>query len=1315
MEEPVIHSMDDTMVSSVFQKANQSVDDFLKEIQGDATDPFDISLPDLQQGQQQPGSPHTLPLNVDNSILLLELNGPRDFVDSPKKKVTIDSNPPVEMEFTQLSEYDGDESNSDQSLDQLKTIWEKVEPKKPWNDNNFNALPMITNSKSMPNIEIDFDSEQTMVPSPLPPHKTSNKNNNMISINKVTYDHSHYIQDMEDLKYQKYSNEKIDLNKLKNDISNLPDLKPIDEVKKMELINGFQNQNQDNDDDVKRTNSLKSIISIKETKLKTINVKKSMISIEVENSKFKDDDQIIERAFDEVNDLDISDIDTDVPGESTLNIPKHEHKRSSSLSDMVGNFIRSMSSKSIAVETQEEQEDDNEPFSKPPAISVPPSRIVSGVSVATTNTEGFVSAQENLDNSDDEFININQNALDDSEVDKTDDQHEADVTLIPNNINEEEVDIQIIDSSETDDSLNKIDKVELDKLKIDSPNSSFNSDKFVLKTSFDDDVYTNEFDEFNKSLNFKSRISSTSTTAANPKRIESFELSERNEVLNIWNTQSPNSTPPIVAMGEFDPINSPIKAAIISSERAREIRKLKDSSNRKSSRTPSEELIPSKWVLKKLEVIPNSVVFSGHSKSKSFSSMHTNEKLIVNPLFNSNEGLNHYNQLDDVDVSNGTIIHNNDYLAIKFDDSLINDRSELLNAELSTGLSDMEDSLLKIINQWDPIDSNIDDTNLIEDQSNKDILSKVWNTHPNIIDEIHHVKSTSKHISEDFEGYIHQKRIISDDFKVKSAQTGKVHYHIIKSSPIEQNGTIYNLENLSYSKLIPELGITQNPLVSSHMVERSADISVDSFKTANSKLLLTPKKQTMADSMRPQLSPTKPNALNISPAHKKMQAKMQQQMDMKREQLKHQKLQSQLQKNLREEAKILSEMYPKRGNSIKLVQKEAKEQPVELFEQFTTPVKDNPFESPIKSPIEETVEPLVERNIVELKSKLIDGERGRLFFKINGINDIKLPQVSNRNCKFQMILDNGIHRLVTDFINFESNNFINIDKEFELIVADKLDIIITLKLKYDKPKAQKYTIAEKKTVKSKSKIGRLLGRKEVQIVNREIIKEPQHDALSDWIANDGSFGKLKIDFDDFENDILGKPNDFNLKCFNEWKVYKDTRGKKIQIKSPVEICSINFKMLFIPRSTHNEILPISISNALEQVQEANKVDDIINEGFMYQDGGDLESWTRRYYKLDGFDLLAFSDLNGKLKAKINLKNIHEIISGSTITNRKFSESLKLNNGFKLIFGNDETIEFGCDSTDQMERWIEILNQLSILSNFQRQPWLKLMIQNASSV
>lgn len=1350
--------------SSALHKANQSVDDFLRGMDIDSQ--MDISLPDLsQQGDM------TLPLNVESSAnASTGLTGPRKFVDSsPTKKKS------VKMDMTNTQYYsqeenesggEGDESNNisaggdddDHVSIPLETAWQKVSPgQQPWNDQSIKPLPKITNSNSMPNLDYyaSSDSEKTVVPSPVPHSEMSFKKPNMsvfipqpeqqqepIMVNKMTYDHAHYIQDLQEGNYSNLVEARKDFDLLKKDIALLPDLTPISEVKQNELIEAFEEKSE-----LKRHDSGKSIISIKETLLETKKVVENqpLLKIELSNETFQKDDDIVERTFDDINANNniIIENDDDASGQVTLsnnaeieettvtklNLPKNQHKRTSSLSEMVGSFIRSISSKSIdKMQSDEPVNMKDVEFIKRTNGGVAPSRIISGVSVATTTTEGFVSAQEDFDPAAQPTYYDNQSenkgSVDVSDVDNQTD--EGDMTVItikdtPEN-NEQEYTEEIVNIPAAEHAVET-------KIKTNSnttPNSSFNSDKFVLKASFDDDVYSNEFDDFNKSLNFKSRISSTSTQISEHKRIQSFEITERNEVLDIWNKQ-PSLTPKMESIDEFDSINSPIKSVITSARKAREIRDSKQMLSRKTSRKSSSDLLPSNWVLNNIEVYPTKF---GHRSNKS--SIHTIDKLIVNPLFSSTDaGINKQMAKElEADLSTGTIIHNNsdlnpDYLAIKFEDSLY-DHSELLNAELSTGLSDMEDSLLKVINQWDPVEeaTKPKGNTVSHNKSNSKILTNVWNNDGLDISSGIPSSNVTANPLDDFENFLQDKRIISDsdgDFKVKSAQTGKVHYHMIKAGK-EQNGLIMNLDNISYSKLIPELGITQTPMSGLGIQESSkakintdVDDSMDSFKTANSMILLaTPKKSNMADAMRPNLSPTKADPLQLSPAHKKMQAKMNQQIQMRAEQEKHKKLQLQLQRNLREEAKVLAEMYPKKPISPVIVQNE------ELFEDFgnaTSPLNDNPFEaSPVKPTFVSMIPPAQQNNIspikkiIDVKSKLIDGERGRLFFKVNSIGDLKLPNFQNRNAKLQMVFDNGIHRLITDYISLRSGLF-TIGKEFELIVAEKLDIVITLKLKYDKSQPQRYTVAEKKSVKSKSKIGRLFGRKEIQIVNKEVVKQPQHDSLSDWIANDGSFAKLKLDFDDFEKGITGELKSFNLKCFNEWKSFTNANGKLQQVKTPLEVCTINLQMLFVPRTLSSEVLPISISNAMEQVEELKKINTQLQyEGFLYQEGGDLDVWTRRYYKLDGYDLLAFSDMDGKLKAKINLKKVSKVYTGSSSTERKFSDSLKLNNEFKVQFSNNEVIEFGCDSKDQAGDWIQILNDLIVLKDFQRQPWIKLMSQ-----
>ncbi|GAV30335.1 hypothetical protein PMKS-003846 [Pichia membranifaciens] len=363
---------------------------------------------------------------------------------------------------------------------------------------------------------------------------------------------------------------------------------------------------------------------------------------------------------------------------------------------------------------------------------------------------------------------------------------------------------------------------------------------------------------------------------------------------------------------------------------------------------------------------------------------------------------------------------------------------------------------------------------------------------------------------------------------------------------------------------------------------------------------------------------------------------------------------------------------------------------------------------------------------------LVNGEQGRLFIKLQDISGLRIPDLKKRNAKFQLVLDNGIHCIKTDFVDAGTQANIPLSKEFELIVADKLNIIITLKLKYDKPQPKTIEVAEKKKVKSKGMMGKLMGKKETKVVKKMVTQPAEEDALASYVASDGSFSKLKINFDEYKEQIFAKPSTYALTCFNEWKTTKTEMGVVKNFK-PIPICTLNIKMMFIPRTTEHEILPISIANALAQLKQVRKLTDVKNEGYMSQEGGDLEIWTKRLYKLDNYDLLAYNISSNKLKAKINLKKVVEVSSPHTLSatntrnqtaanggdsknvpakKRDFSDidGMILNSGFRIRFSNNETISFGCDTATERDRWIKCFEQLIMLNRFQKQPWLVSMAQ-----
>lgn len=362
-------------------------------------------------------------------------------------------------------------------------------------------------------------------------------------------------------------------------------------------------------------------------------------------------------------------------------------------------------------------------------------------------------------------------------------------------------------------------------------------------------------------------------------------------------------------------------------------------------------------------------------------------------------------------------------------------------------------------------------------------------------------------------------------------------------------------------------------------------------------------------------------------------------------------------------------------------------------------------------------------NIKSKEPKLVNGEQGRLFLKLQDITGLRLPDLKKRNAQFQLLLDNGIHCIKTEFVDIGNKNTIQLNKEFELVVAEKLNVVITLKLKYDKPKPKTIQVQQEQKVKSKSVMGKLMGKKETKMVKKMITQPAEEDLLAPYISSDGSFSKLKINFEDYKKQIFAKPNSYSLTCFNEWKTMKSEKGVVKNYKS-IPICTLNLKMMFIPHVNENEILPISISNAIAQLKEAKKVHQVKNEGYMSQEGGDVEMWTKRLYKLDNYDLFAYNISNNKLKAKINLRKVVQILSPKNINNNNNAHNINnqgkrdftdidnviLNNGFKIKFGNNETISFECDNSAERDQWINCIEQLITMKKIEKQPWLNSMME-----
>ncbi|KAG7808784.1 hypothetical protein KL921_003866 [Ogataea angusta] len=346
---------------------------------------------------------------------------------------------------------------------------------------------------------------------------------------------------------------------------------------------------------------------------------------------------------------------------------------------------------------------------------------------------------------------------------------------------------------------------------------------------------------------------------------------------------------------------------------------------------------------------------------------------------------------------------------------------------------------------------------------------------------------------------------------------------------------------------------------------------------------------------------------------------------------------------------------------------------------------------------------------VDEPAPLVLGEQGRFFLRVMGVRELNLPELGGRNAQFQIVLDNAIHRLTTDHFPIESAQYVPVNKEFELVVGASLEVVLTLKLKYDKPKDQLVEVVEKRKAKPKNTLAKLLGFKDIVTSTRYVTRPAEKDPLEHTVAPDGSFAKFRISFDNFKEHVTCESKIMKLDGLNEWK----TVGGKPA--APYKVCAVDFNMLFVPRTSEHETLPTSIKNAYEQVEQVRSTLAARHEGYMYQEGGDIDAWTRRYFKLDGYDLSAHHETTRKLRARINLRRVVDVeyagkpVSDGQTTRRVYSDRLLLNDAFRVRFANGETIYFGCDSKNEETAWVDLMEAIVARNCFRRQPWVKKML------
>ncbi|PNS15235.1 hypothetical protein CAC42_8236 [Sphaceloma murrayae] len=385
-------------------------------------------------------------------------------------------------------------------------------------------------------------------------------------------------------------------------------------------------------------------------------------------------------------------------------------------------------------------------------------------------------------------------------------------------------------------------------------------------------------------------------------------------------------------------------------------------------------------------------------------------------------------------------------------------------------------------------------------------------------------------------------------------------------------------------------------------------------------------------------------------------------------------------------------------------------------------------------------------------------ERGRLFVKVVGVKDLDLPLPRNDRLFFQLTLDNGLHCVTT--ANLDLGRNAPIGQEFELVVQQELEFQLTLTTVLPpKPKVApssssglSASSAGRKSP-TKSMFSRLLSspkkraeaerkaaaeaeaeekRRMEEAERRRLAERPTTwDRLRELVdGQTGSFARAYVGLKGYEEGCYGRSMTVDVPLYNEWAMEKDVhvvssvRSKRsngfgmgmrdgVVRRPPYQVGALEVQLLYVPRGKNmqEEDMPKSMSAAVREMKEAEKVKAVKHEGYLSQQGGDCPYWRRRFFRLSSARLTAYHEHTMQPRATINLSKAAKLIDDKTSLiadpNAAHTSSKKrrksafaeeddgyqfVEEGFRLRFSNGETIDFYASNAAQKDEWMAALSQ-----------------------
>ncbi|CEP64568.1 Bud4p LALA0_S12e01904g [Lachancea lanzarotensis] len=348
-------------------------------------------------------------------------------------------------------------------------------------------------------------------------------------------------------------------------------------------------------------------------------------------------------------------------------------------------------------------------------------------------------------------------------------------------------------------------------------------------------------------------------------------------------------------------------------------------------------------------------------------------------------------------------------------------------------------------------------------------------------------------------------------------------------------------------------------------------------------------------------------------------------------------------------------------------------------------------------------------------------DTGKLYILIKSIKGIKLEDISRHKAEISIEFDNGINVVQTPWTPLDKDA-IEMNQEYELIIGDMKPALcaqITLKCRYQRPTSQLVEVTERIPIKKKFPFGKPKYSLRKVFVNKKVENDPWDHVF----AQDGSFARCKLPVDKAmleENAFRRKRYSFPL--FNEWKrkIGKSQDGETVYNlpRQPAyQIGEIELEMCFLSRTSNFEKFPKTLDLAHDVVNKFAEQQEIQFEGFLWQEGGDVDGLLqKRFFVLKGTQLIAHHEITRAPQALINLLKVVSVVGEGGLTEeaaqkvRNFTDMVLFSECFKLIFENGEIINLDAESADLKAKWTALLTQVVGLNKF-HQPWVKHVLNN----